>query len=169
MFAKRSVPQPQARPVSAPPVSVTVPAFRFIYSLEKQRWVEIQTNVCVPNPTRGFEAGGMRICFDIEEVDERGERTANVAKFFKKNIDRVVEVDYFNEGAAQCMSEEFAQNFNRRQAALAARADDPLRCVGGVVSNLIPHVSRCSHSAEGLASSSRCQSSLLWSGLIFHV
>jgi len=148
MFAKRSAPpppQPQVRPAPTPVVPVTVPAFRYVYSLEKQRWVEIQTNVCVPNPARGFEAGGMRICFEIEEVDEKGERTANVAKFFKKNIDRVVEVDYFNEGAAQCMSEEFAQNFNRRQAIVTARCEEnPLRCVGGTcqISFLMCHVVR---------------------------
>lgn len=113
----------QQRPAQARPVPgqvqvlarpVTVPAFRYVYSLQKQEWVETQTNVCIPNPSKGFEAGGMRICFEIQEVDDMGQRTDMVAKFFRKNIDRVVEIDYFNEAAAQCMSEEFAQNFNQR-------------------------------------------------------
>jgi myosin-heavy-chain kinase len=104
--------QQQRAAVYAPAESVTVPATRYIYDLKKQAWVDVPINVCIPNPTKGFEAGGMRICFEVLEVDEHGHRSEMVAKFFRKNIDRVVEVDYFNEGAAQCMSEEFAQNFN---------------------------------------------------------
>lgn len=103
---------PQRAAVYAAAESVTVPATRYIYDLKKQAWVDVPINVCIPNPTKGFEAGGMRICFEVLEVDEHGHRSEMVAKFFRKNIDRVVEVDYFNEGAAQCMSEEFAQNFN---------------------------------------------------------
>lgn len=120
--------QPQRAAVYAAAESVTVPATRYIYDLKKQAWVDVPINVCIPNPTKGFEAGGMRICFEVLEVDEQGNRSEMVAKFFRKNIDRVVEVDYFNEGAAQCMSEEFAQNFNHH----LGRVDDRrLAAVGG--------------------------------------
>lgn len=118
----------QQKVVAAPAERITVPATRYIYDLKKQAWVDIPTTVCIPNPTRGFEAGGMRICFEVLELDDHGQSTEMVAKFFRKNIDRVVEVDYFNEGAAQCMSEEFAQNFNR---SLAKVDDARLASVGG--------------------------------------
>lgn len=130
MFGNKAVPRPSGPPPPPPAACgpVIVPAVRFVYCLDRKAWVEVPTHICVPNPTRGFEAGGMRICFEVQEIDETGARTDNVAKFFRKNIDKVVEVDYFNEGAAQCMSEEFAQNFNKRQSRVAPEA---LACVGG--------------------------------------
>jgi hypothetical protein len=63
----------------------------------------------------------MRVCFDVEEIDEGGGATPCVAKFFKKDIPDVVDIDYFNEAMAQCLSEEFAQNFNRSVPAGNAR------------------------------------------------
>lgn len=36
-----------------------------------------------------------------------------VAKLFRHNISHVTKVDYFNEGKAQCMCEQFAINYNK--------------------------------------------------------
>ncbi|CCW69885.1 unnamed protein product [Phytomonas sp. Hart1] len=55
----------------------------------------------------------MRICYDVEELDEEGRSTGMVAKMFRRLITDVVEKDYFNEGEAQCMCEIFADSFNR--------------------------------------------------------
>lgn len=36
-----------------------------------------------------------------------------VAKLFRHNISHVTKLDYFNEGKAQCMCEQFAINYNK--------------------------------------------------------
>jgi myosin-heavy-chain kinase len=106
----RGVSPPQQQP---PDLSITVPAIRYVFDLRRKDWVETTTMIRVTDPRRCFETGGMRVCFDVEEIDEGGGATPCVAKFFKKDIPDVVDIDYFNEAMAQCLSEEFAQNFNR--------------------------------------------------------
>lgn len=95
---------------------IVFPAIKYVYDLSRKTWKEVHSMIRVLRPHKPFEAGGMRLCFDVEDIDEEGGATGCVGKFFKKDIPDVVEVDYFNEAMAQCMSEEFAQNFNRHPA-----------------------------------------------------
>ncbi|RNF07308.1 myosin heavy chain kinase A [Trypanosoma rangeli] len=76
-------------------------------------WVATGTNVRVLAPLQASARGGMRVCYDVEEVEEDGGRTQCVAKLFLRNISDVVEKDYFSEGEAQCMCEQFATSFNK--------------------------------------------------------
>ena len=93
--------------------TLPIPATKFIYELVTKDWKEVPTMIRIRNPNKQFESGGMRVCFDVEELDEDGTTSDNVAKFFKNDIPDVVDLDYFNEAMAQCMSDEFAQNFNK--------------------------------------------------------
>lgn len=107
---------PASRPTApaVPPAEpVVVLATRFEFDLTSKNWIEHQTKIRVVNANKHFEAGGMRVCFEVDEIDDEGASTPCVAKVFKKNIPDVVKVDYFNEAMAQCMSDEFAQNFNK--------------------------------------------------------
>ncbi|KEG06095.1 myosin heavy chain kinase A [Trypanosoma grayi] len=88
-------------------------ATKYIYNLRRKEWVATSTNVRVPSPLKWFGNGGMRVVYEVEEVEEDGSSTACLAKLFKRNITDVVEKDYFSEGEAQCMCEEFANNFNK--------------------------------------------------------
>ena len=92
---------------------VTFPSKKYVYDLRSQAFKEYDTMIRVDLRKKQFNSGGMRVCFEVEEVEEDGSGLANIAKFFKKNIDRVVEVDYMNEAMAQCMCEDFANNFNK--------------------------------------------------------
>jgi myosin-heavy-chain kinase len=92
---------------------VTFPSRKYVYDLRSQSFKEYDTMIRVDLRKKQFNSGGMRVCFEVEEVEEDGSGIANIAKFFKKNIDRVVEVDYMNEAMAQCMCEDFANNFNK--------------------------------------------------------
>eukprot|EP00164_Ancoracysta_twista_P007792 GFYU01011129.1.p1 GENE.GFYU01011129.1~~GFYU01011129.1.p1 ORF type:complete len:360 (-),score=32.90 GFYU01011129.1:31-1110(-) len=92
---------------------VTFPSKKYVYDLRSQSFKEYDTMIRVDLRKKQFNSGGMRVCFEVEEVEEDGSGIANIAKFFKKNIDRVVELDYMNEAMAQCMCEDFANNFNK--------------------------------------------------------
>lgn len=111
----------------APSHPVTCPAEKHYFDMRTKTWKRQDSLVRITNPGRGFEAGGMRICFDVEEVDESGFGSDCVAKFFRKNIQNVVEADYFNEGAAQCLSEEFAENFNKQLNVISRDATPEMR------------------------------------------
>ena len=102
-----------ALPIGDSSQAIVVPATRYVFDLKRKDWVETSTTIRVTDPRRCFETGGMRVCFEVEEVDEDGSAIPCVAKFFKKDIPDVVDIDYFNEAMAQCLSEEFAQNFNK--------------------------------------------------------
>ncbi|GET93553.1 myosin heavy chain kinase a-like protein [Leishmania tarentolae] len=92
---------------------VVCTAKKYIFDLHSYAWKESDSLIRIPRPHRGMGHGGMRVCYAVEDVDEEGAGTPMVAKMFRRNISDVVEKDYFNEGAAQCMCEEFANNFNR--------------------------------------------------------
>ncbi|KAG5465038.1 hypothetical protein GH5_08558 [Leishmania sp. Ghana 2012 LV757] len=106
---------PAARDDSSPenesPVVCT--AKKYIFDLHSYVWKDSDCLIRIPRPHKGMGHGGMRVCYEVEDVDEEGAGTSMVAKMFRRNISDVVEKDYFNEGAAQCMCEEFANNFNR--------------------------------------------------------
>lgn len=113
-------PPPQQRVDQRPPAGapdpgapVVCPSKKYIFDLHSYAWKEIDTLIRVLRPNKALGQGGMRVCFDVEELDEEGAATPMVAKLFRRNISDVVEKDYFNEGEAQCMCEEFANNFNR--------------------------------------------------------
>lgn len=88
----------------------------------------MDTIIRIPEPNKLLGRGGMRACFDVEDVDEEGAGTAMVAKMFRHNISHVVRKDYFNEGEAQCMCEEFARNFNRIRTSVPKRNISFLQC-----------------------------------------
>eukprot|EP00744_Colponema_vietnamica_P003878 GILI01005879.1.p1 GENE.GILI01005879.1~~GILI01005879.1.p1 ORF type:complete len:362 (-),score=58.31 GILI01005879.1:127-1212(-) len=94
-------------------MATVFPATKYIFDLYKKEFVPIPTNIRINTAGRRFEAGGMRICFQVEEVEEDGCTSTMVAKVFKKDIPDIVENDYFNEAMAQCMCEEFASNYNK--------------------------------------------------------
>ncbi|KAK7200539.1 myosin heavy chain kinase a-like protein [Novymonas esmeraldas] len=92
---------------------VVCPAKKYIFDLRSYVWKEIDCLIRIPSPHKGIGHGGMRVCYEVGDLDEEGAGTPMVAKMFRRNISDVVEKDYFNEGEAQCMCEEFANNFNR--------------------------------------------------------
>lgn len=98
-------------------MATVFPATKYIFDLHKKEFVAIATNIRIDPTARRFEAGGMRICFQVEEIDEDGGGSTMVAKVFKKDIPDIVENDYFNEAMAQCMCEEFATNYNKIRSA----------------------------------------------------
>ncbi|ORC84528.1 myosin heavy chain kinase A [Trypanosoma theileri] len=85
----------------------------YVYSLRSKSWVTTECNVEIPTPLAALGKGGMRVCYEVDEIDEEGNHTACIAKFFQRNISDVVEKDYFSEAEAQCLCEEFANNFNQ--------------------------------------------------------
>ncbi|KAG8347914.1 putative Alpha kinase family [Trypanosoma vivax] len=87
-------------------------AQKYVYSLRRKEWIMTETNVRIVSPLRHFAKGGMRICYEVEEVEYDGSRTKCIAKLFLKVVNDVKEVDYFGEGETQCLCEEFAKNFN---------------------------------------------------------
>lgn len=105
-------PNPQQQQPEEDP-AVTCPARKYVFDLKSYEWKEIEAMIRVVRPSKGLGHGGMRVCYEVEELDEEGRGTSMVAKMFRRNISDVVEKDYFNEGEAQCMCEEFADNFNR--------------------------------------------------------
>ncbi|CAJ1038347.1 Alpha-kinase family, putative [Leishmania shawi] len=93
--------------------AVICTAKKYIFDLHSYLWKESDSLIRIPRTHKGMGHGGMRVCYEVEDVDEEGAGTPMVAKMFRRNISDVVEKDYFNEGEAQCMCEEFANNFNR--------------------------------------------------------
>ncbi|RNE98607.1 myosin heavy chain kinase A, partial [Trypanosoma conorhini] len=98
-------------------------AVKYVFSPRRAGWVATSTNVRVLAPHREAARGGMRACYDVEEVEEDGGRIPCVAKLFLRDVSDVVEKDYFGEGEAQCMCEAFAESFNK--AAFAAGTERP--------------------------------------------
>lgn len=106
-------PTPAGAPAEDNMGPVVCAAKKYIFDLRQYTWKEIDTLLRVVTPMKSMGHGGMRVCFEVEEIDETGGGTMMVAKMFRRNISDVVEKDYFNEGEAQCMCEEFADSFNR--------------------------------------------------------
>jgi myosin-heavy-chain kinase len=92
---------------------VRVSCRKLSFDLQSKDWVTKQADIQIPHPSKHFDAGGMRLCFFVQEYEEDGTSMPCVAKFFKSDIPDVVYADYLNEAMAQCLSEEFAQNFNK--------------------------------------------------------
>lgn len=132
--------------------AVICPGKKYIFDLRKYEWKCIDTLIRVLTPLKKLGHGGMRVCYDVEEVDEEGRGTFMVAKMFKRSIMNVVEVDYFNEGAAQCMCEEFAENFNRIHVTTVRKPNISfLQCyVVRISANDIPQ--HCRHMPRGFFS-----------------
>lgn len=109
--------EPSAAPVAVAPPRPGQPlrctAQKYCYDLQKKDWTDCPVVIDIPCSEKSFDAGGMRICFDVYEVDSTGFETRCVAKYFRKDIPRITELDYFNEAMAQCLCEEFAQSFNK--------------------------------------------------------
>lgn len=110
-------PQPAAPPAATPAAAtsgpVVLPATKYVYDLRSYQWKESDTMIRVVSPDKRLGKGGMRMCYEVEEIDEDGSCLSMVAKVFRPDIDKLVEADYYNEGEAQCLCEAFAENFNR--------------------------------------------------------
>jgi myosin-heavy-chain kinase len=102
---------PEYLPTDLP--NVVVPARKYAYDVKTCTWREIDTMIRVLHPNRGVSQGAMRVCFVVEELDERGFSSPMVAKMFRHNLQGIVEADYFNEGEAQCICGVFADKFNK--------------------------------------------------------
>lgn len=92
---------------------VVLPCIKYLYDLKSYSWKEIPSLIRIVTPMKKLGRGGMRVCYDVEEIDEDGSSVAMVAKLFRPDINNLVEADYYNEGEVQCMCEAFAENFNR--------------------------------------------------------
>jgi myosin-heavy-chain kinase len=92
---------------------VRVPAVRYDFDVKDKSWSENPTTIFVPDPIKPIASGGMRDCYDIQEIDANNDMTFNVAKFFMNDDPPFVEMDYFNEAMTQRFSEQFARKFNR--------------------------------------------------------
>nr|CCC92539.1 unnamed protein product [Trypanosoma congolense IL3000] len=108
-----TIPAEPMVPERSPDASCICGATKYIYSLRKKEWVVSNTNVQILSPMKPFAKGGMRICYEVEEIEDDGSHTRCIAKLFLKTVSDVKEVDYFCEGEAQCLCEEFANNFNK--------------------------------------------------------
>ncbi|KAG5488394.1 hypothetical protein GH5_08555 [Leishmania sp. Ghana 2012 LV757] len=93
--------------------NVLLPAHKYVYDVTTCTWKGVDTMIRVLHPNRGLSQGAMRVCFALQEVDERGFSTDMVAKMFRHRIPKVMEGDYFSEGEAQCICGIFAEKFNR--------------------------------------------------------
>ena len=102
---------PEYLPTDAP--NIVVPAHKYAYDVKTCTWKEIDTMIRVLHPNRGVSQGAMRVCFVVEELDERGFSTPMVAKMFRHHLKGIVESDYFNEGEAQCICGTFADKYNK--------------------------------------------------------
>ncbi|KPI89020.1 elongation factor-2 kinase-like protein [Leptomonas seymouri] len=102
---------PEYLPTDAP--NIVVPACKYSYDVRTCTWKSVDTMIRVLHPNRGVSQGAMRVCFVVDELDEHGFSTPMVAKMFRHNWEGIVEADYFNEGEAQCISDIFADKFNK--------------------------------------------------------
>jgi len=65
---------------------VLLPAEKYIYDLQKSTWKKIGTMIRVVSPNKSLGSGGMRICYEVEELEEDGLATTMVAKMFRRDI-----------------------------------------------------------------------------------
>lgn len=93
--------------------SVTCPAIKFSYNLRTFSWSKSEVMIRILTPMVRMAKGGMRYCYEVDEITEDGTLLPMVAKFFRSSISDLTEKDYFNEAEVQCMCEPFAINFNR--------------------------------------------------------
>ncbi|KAL7707569.1 hypothetical protein N2W54_007473 [Lotmaria passim] len=90
-----------------------LPATEYDYDISTLSWRMRRIFVRVVAPDRGIGQGGMRVCFEVTDIDpEECEETAMVAKMFRRTIKNVVEKDYFTEVAVQKLCSLFANDFN---------------------------------------------------------
>ncbi|GET93552.1 related to elongation factor-2 kinase efk-1b isoform-like protein [Leishmania tarentolae] len=92
------------------------PATRYDLNIDDFTWTPKRIFVRIVNPERGIGQGGMRVCFDITDVDpEACEESAMVAKMYRRTIKNVVEKDYFTSVTVQKLCSLFATDFNKER------------------------------------------------------
>jgi myosin-heavy-chain kinase len=90
-----------------------LPATKYEYDINTLSWRMHRLFVRVVAPERGIGQGGMRVCFEVMDIDPvECEETVMVAKMYRRTIKDVVEKDYFTEVAVQKLCSLFAQDFN---------------------------------------------------------
>ncbi|CBZ26313.1 related to elongation factor-2 kinase efk-1b isoform-like protein [Leishmania mexicana MHOM/GT/2001/U1103] len=100
-----------------------IPATRYDLNIGDLTWTPKRVFVRIVNPERGIGQGGMRVCFEITNVDpEACEESVMVAKMYRRTIKNVVEKDYFTSVTVQKLSSLFAKDFNTER-----NEDCPLR------------------------------------------
>lgn len=89
------------------------PATKYEYDITGKSWKKHRIFVRICSPDHGMAQGGMRVCFEVAEVDADGavERTM-VAKMYRRTIKDVVEKDYFTEVMVQHLCGMFSNSFN---------------------------------------------------------
>lgn len=100
---------------------IVIPCTKCVFDLHFHKWKETDTLIRVKTPMKSLGKGGMRMCYEVEEIAEDGSSTAMVAKVFLRDIRDLVAKDYYQEGEMQCMCEMFAYNFNRIHASADVR------------------------------------------------
>ncbi|XQJ31930.1 hypothetical protein NXY56_008055 [Leishmania guyanensis] len=98
-------------------------ATRYDLNIDDLTWTSKRIFVRIVNPERGIGQGGMRVCFEITEVDPVAcKEVVMVAKMYRRTIKNVVEKDYFTSVTVQKLSALFAKEFNHER-----KEDAPLR------------------------------------------
>ncbi|EPY36644.1 myosin-heavy-chain kinase [Strigomonas culicis] len=91
------------------------PVTKYTFNMKTLSWHGRRTFVRVCRPDMYAAHGGMRVCFDVNEVDPadpHSEEILNVAKMYRRNIPDVVEGDFFTEGEMQHLCAEIVRQFN---------------------------------------------------------
>ncbi|KPA81510.1 elongation factor-2 kinase efk-1b isoform-like protein [Leptomonas pyrrhocoris] len=90
-----------------------LPATKYDYDINTLSWKVSRMFVRIVAPERGIGQGGMRVCFEVTDIDpEECEETVMVAKMYRRTIKDVVEKDYFTEVTVQKLSALFVRDFN---------------------------------------------------------
>ncbi|KPI89019.1 hypothetical protein ABL78_1903 [Leptomonas seymouri] len=93
-----------------------LPATKYECDIGTLSWTVHRTFVRIVAPERGIGQGGMRVCFEVMEIDlETCEETTMVAKMYRRTIKDVVEKDYFTVVMVQKLSSLFAKRFNAEE------------------------------------------------------
>ncbi|CBZ38914.1 related to elongation factor-2 kinase efk-1b isoform-like protein [Leishmania donovani] len=93
-----------------------IPATRYDLNIDDLTWTSKRIFVRIVNPERGIGQGGMRVCFEITDVDpDACAESVMVAKMYRRTIKNVVEKDYFTSVMVQKLSSLFAKDFNKER------------------------------------------------------
>ncbi|CAG9584002.1 related to elongation factor-2 kinase efk-1b isoform-like protein [Leishmania major strain Friedlin] len=122
-----------------------IPATRYDLDIDDFTWTPKRIFVRIVNPERGIGQGGMRVCFEVADVDpDTCKESVMVAKMYRRTIKHVVEKDYFMSVTVQKLSSLFAKDFNKER-----REGRPLLL--NVLDSAVIALNRADLSAELLA------------------
>jgi len=103
---------PGGRKNKPAPKKYTFSGDKYSYQADKEKWLKIPMKVAIER--KPFNAGGMRLVYRCEEIDEKdNSRILSCAKVFKDGEGAQA---YFDEAMTQMVAESYAQEFNRECA-----------------------------------------------------